>query len=462
MFTQFQNYVQKSVGTSPSTVFTCPANQQLVINQISCSNILTTNVTCSVTITRSGTTLFIVRDAVVPANSSLTCAGAEQKIVLMAGDVLRVQSNTAASIDVVVSGVLTDSNNPSFTVPSVVSGTNATVSVAASTTTLGEGGSVTFTVTTTGIADGTIMYWDNIGTTNALDFTDDLNTGLFTVTGGSGSFTRTLRNNDAVGEGNETIQMVVRLTPGFVGGGALAASPVVTVIDSPVLSGLIMHLDAGNPASYSGSGITWTDLTGLGNNVTLQNSPGFSNGAITFNGSTQWARTAGNLNLTTFDAITVEVLVRTDLTAGCYMVWEHTADWNTNTGGLGLSVHCTGAAGQANMHHTNHNTSVARNYNFTMGTGWALHTNIFSRIGDTTGRLTYVNGQLVSFVAGPGYPTGTETPAGASFANSIMYFAGRGGAGQMPGAIRLFRVYNRKLSAAEVLQNFNATINRFS
>ena len=41
---------------------------------------------------------------------------------------------------------------------------------------------------------------------------------------------------------------------------------------------LQLWLDAGQPASYPGTGTTWTDLTGNGNNGTLVNSPTYSTG----------------------------------------------------------------------------------------------------------------------------------------------------------------------------------------
>lgn len=39
------------------------------------------------------------------------------------------------------------------------------------------------------------------------------------------------------------------------------------------MNGLVLALDAANTKSYPGSGTTWTDLSGNGNNGTLQNSP---------------------------------------------------------------------------------------------------------------------------------------------------------------------------------------------
>lgn len=38
---------------------------------------------------------------------------------------------------------------------------------------------------------------------------------------------------------------------------------------TPPTSGLLLNLDAGNPASYSGSGSTWNDISGAGRNCTF-------------------------------------------------------------------------------------------------------------------------------------------------------------------------------------------------
>lgn len=51
--------------------------------------------------------------------------------------------------------------------------------------------------------------------------------------------------------------------------------------------GKVLHLDAGNAASYSGSGSTWTDLSGNANNATLIDSPVYTAGGggyFTFDG----------------------------------------------------------------------------------------------------------------------------------------------------------------------------------
>jgi hypothetical protein len=113
MFTQFQNYLAKAVGTSAVTVVTCPAGVQLTLNGVSVSNITvspSTPVTVSVIITRNATDIFVVKDATVPAGGSLTCAGEDQRIVMMAGDLLKVVSSRASSVDVVAGGLINDFN----------------------------------------------------------------------------------------------------------------------------------------------------------------------------------------------------------------------------------------------------------------------------------------------------------------------------------------------------------------
>lgn len=45
-----------------------------------------------------------------------------------------------------------------------------------------------------------------------------------------------------------------------------------------VNSGLLAHLDAGNPRSYSGSGSSWNDLSGNGRTATIVGTPTFTKG----------------------------------------------------------------------------------------------------------------------------------------------------------------------------------------
>jgi len=77
------------------------------------------------------------------------------------------------------------------------------------------------------------------------------------------------------------------------------AAPSRPVANTIVTSGLVLHLDAGNTASYPGSGSTWTDLSGSSNHGTLINSPTFNNsneGNLVFNGTNQYITLPGSSN----------------------------------------------------------------------------------------------------------------------------------------------------------------------
>lgn len=228
------------------------------------------------------------------------------------------------------------------------------------------------------------------------------------------------------------------------------------VLANPVLDNLVVYLDASRPESYPGSGTTWFDMSGNNNNFQLNNSPTFSNGTFTFNGTNQWARSINNINLSSFNSVTVEIDLRI-VNANIGMAWEHTADWNANPGGFGLYPFSEGGAYVLDRHHTNHQGgSGAVNYIATVGSSWATHTNIFSRISDSTGRLTYVNGNLVSF------SLGSTSTTGGSFPNAIMYLASRAGTTAFGNhQVGSFRIYGKKLSATEVQNNFNFIRNRY-
>ena len=62
-----------------------------------------------------------------------------------------------------------------------------------------------------------------------------------------------------------------------------------------ITDGLVLALDAGNPKSYPGSGATWTDLSGLGNNGTLVNGVGYNSangGSLSFDGVDDYVSTS--------------------------------------------------------------------------------------------------------------------------------------------------------------------------
>lgn len=230
------------------------------------------------------------------------------------------------------------------------------------------------------------------------------------------------------------------------------------------VSSLVLFLDATNKKSYPGTGTVWYDLSGLNNHFTLYNAPTYSSGNggyLTFNGTNQYARSTATISLSSYSYLTIQYTFMTLSTAGG-AGFELSANWNTTAGGLGLFLHSNGSAATTNSCHTNHNASVARNYNATMPTnGWCKHTNIFSRIADSTGRQTFINGEYKAFDATNGYATGNVTAA-AAFANDYFYLASRGGVSNFCNMrIASVKVYGVKMTNDDIRQNFAAARSKF-
>jgi len=107
-----------------------------------------------------------------------------------------------------------------------------TYSISPSTTSVNEGSSVTFTVTTTNVSSGTTLYWTLntvSGTINSSDFSGGATSGSFTITNGSGSVALTLAN-DVTTEGSESFQLQVRTNS--TSGTIVATSSTVTINDT--------------------------------------------------------------------------------------------------------------------------------------------------------------------------------------------------------------------------------------
>ncbi len=229
--------------------------------------------------------------------------------------------------------------------------------------------------------------------------------------------------------------------------------------------GLILSIDASDKNSYPGSGTNWYDISGNNNHFTLYNGVAYSTsngGSLSFDGTNDYAASTNTLNLSSYDYVVVDVFFKSNITTGC-MIFEHTADWNSNTGGFGLYINSTGTSNQYELHHTNHNTEVARNYVLSGSLNWSNHVNVYSKISDSTGRLIYGNSNLLSFSSIGGYATTTTTTAGGSFPNALFYIGTRAGTGAFfNGNISSIKIYGFKINQSQVLQNYNAIKSRFN
>jgi len=107
-----------------------------------------------------------------------------------------------------------------------------TFGVAPSTTSVNEGSSVVFTVVTTGVSDGTTLYWSTLeisGTVSASDFTDGDLSSSFVINNNIGTITRTLVS-DRTTEGSDAFKIQIRQTS--TSGTIIATSDVVYINDT--------------------------------------------------------------------------------------------------------------------------------------------------------------------------------------------------------------------------------------
>ena len=236
----------------------------------------------------------------------------------------------------------------------------------------------------------------------------------------------------------------MRIASGFNFGGS--APPNI------VTNGLVLWLDAGNLNSYSGSGVTWGDMSGSGNSPTLANSPTYSTdngGILDFDGVDEYADlgspSPANLNN---EYATHEVWVKMD-TPNSGTNQQIIARRNVNDGTFTMLK----AANNFLQFITRNsdNTRLIMTLNSVLSTNWTHLVHTY----DGTTVSGYVNGTLdnsSTAISGPLNTSGTFYMQIARNSNNINYFNGKLG---------VVRAYNRSLSAAEILQNYNAQRGRF-
>lgn len=203
-----------------------------------------------------------------------------------------------------------------------------------------------------------------------------------------------------------------------------------------VTDGLVLCLDAGNPKSYSGSGTVWTDISRNGNNGALTNGPTFSSdncGSIVFDGTDDYVN-CGTVG--TGGKITVNSWIKMSIGS----TDKHIVDAYLNSWFLAI-------------------TSANRPYFFNGQTshtnGPVLSTSVWYMITGVQGSSLdlYVNGILADSVA-----SNVNVAANNVWIGRWWRFGGRR---PFAGNISQVSIYNRALSAPEVLKNYNASKSRY-
>ena len=224
-----------------------------------------------------------------------------------------------------------------------------------------------------------------------------------------------------------------------------------------VKDGLVLDLDAAKKDSYPGSGTTWSDISGNQNNGTLTNGP-------TFN--------SDNGGSIVFDGVDDRVFINTSINTGqnfTVSVWMY-----------------------ATLLGTTRRALVGNSYNYSTSNGWFFSTSgastnntfFFSVGADLAYRVAaantlslnqwyyltavcqngggsinlYSNGNIITTYAASLQTTNTviyttaELNIGARISTFLDPYSGN---------ISLVQIYNKALTAQEILQNYNALKGRY-
>lgn len=228
---------------------------------------------------------------------------------------------------------------------------------------------------------------------------------------------------------------------------------------SIITSGLVMSLDAADPASYSGTSNTWTDLSGNGNNGTLVSSPTYNSsnqGFFSFNGSTTYVdlpSSSSSFNVGSGD-FTIETWVYPETADEYGHLFTLNGDANAAAVRLAMMKY-TGERGLTYLH--------------SYGSGWAVGVNsspivsinswsqiVMSRInGNVKLYVNNVEKLSYSLTGSLKSNSNANTRIGSlPFNSSPMFF--------FKGNIAISRFYKGKgLISSEVNNNFDAVKSRF-
>jgi hypothetical protein len=223
-----------------------------------------------------------------------------------------------------------------------------------------------------------------------------------------------------------------------------------------VTDGLVLALDASDVNSYPGSGTTWNDLSGNGNNGSLINGPTFDSGnggSIVFDGINDGVTVPTNTTLQPPNSLTLESAFKIiSFTNGFYII-AYAGDASGTFVKYGFRLLTSGGV----IAYMNTNGAIIQNAS---GINIVLNTWIYATMTyDGTSSKIYINGKLTN----TGTITGTidYTAYGSPYYLSIGRKSESEG-GYVSANISVVKIYNRALTSSEVLQNYNASKSRFN
>jgi len=207
-----------------------------------------------------------------------------------------------------------------------------------------------------------------------------------------------------------------------------------------VTNGLVLYLDAGDSASYSGSGTTWSDLSASNNDGTLTNGPTYdsaNSGSLVFDGSNDYV---GITPIALTGAFTLSCWLHRNSRTGAKILFGE--DSGTASGGPKIGFDDTSYFLRL--------VSASSSATGPAASVWKHLT------------ITRDGSNKVDLYENAGTPTRMFSDNAQSGTYTLQALCANGdGSSTFSGKIASVYVYDRALSSSEVTQNFDAIRSRF-
>lgn len=240
-------------------------------------------------------------------------------------------------------------------------------------------------------------------------------------------------------------------------------------------NGLILHVDAGQKTSYSGTGEIWSDLSGLRNHATRTNNGGYG-GQVSYNSSGYFdfsmnspASTAGayagngftmsNMIIPSTGNFTLIAYIRRNTSVKAFgdreTIFSNTGDadgWRFGITGFGDIYYLIGGAGGSGYQEGSLGGTTLINGN------WHMMAAVFDRAGVFGSYKIYgyidglTSGNVTISAGASGNVAFTTRSPGIGYVGCCDVFAGN---------VAIMSAYNKALTASEILQYYNTTKGRF-
>jgi hypothetical protein len=220
-----------------------------------------------------------------------------------------------------------------------------------------------------------------------------------------------------------------------------------------IQDGLVLYLDAANSKSFVSGSTTWTDISRNNNSGSLINGPAFNSangGVISFDGTNDYVSVTNSANYNPSTALTVELWYNSTTTpSGLFYTYCLLSSQQSVAPFNGIDIRGSSA--------TTLNFAIAISSAETFVSLGTITANQWTCVAVTYNGSAlngYRNGVLVQSTSKSGTidSTNKDLWIGNNPSFSPRYYSGQ---------MSALKIYNRALSATEVLQNYNVEKKKF-